>query len=184
MLMLIMRKRWLKLQKRFKYFIKKYRKQLIQFGLPILLVVAAFFIGAARQQYIYEHTQPDNLVWAVDAGVVIPDSLKTMLKQRTDCEMYRGADAPKGVGLWAVTQVEQNAFAKLSYGCSWSLSNHAVAFKVGQSWQVIPPEQYFSDTTQGIPLCTAVVTYKVPAKVDGFCSNDEGKLTKNPNVDR
>lgn len=179
--MLIMRKRWLKLQKRIKNFIKKHRRQFIQFGIPILLVICAFFAGTARQQYVYEHTQPDNLVWAIDAGVVMPDSLKTMLKQRTDCEAYRGADAPRGVGLWAVTQIEHDAFAKLSYGCSWSLSNHAIAIKSGGSWQLIPPEKYFSDTTQGIPLCTAVVAYKIPPTIDGFCSNDAGKLTKNPN---
>jgi len=179
--MLMMRKRLLKQKKHLKIFIKKYRKQLLRYGLPAILVVLAFFAGMARRQYVYEHTQPDNLVWAVDSTVTVPDSLKVMLRERADCAQYRGADAPKGVGLWAVTQVEDNAYAKLSYGCSWSLSSHAVAVKDGRGWQIIAPEKYFSDTTQGVPLCTAVIAYRIPATIDGFCSNDVGKLTKNPN---
>jgi hypothetical protein len=179
--MLMMHKRLLKIQKKFKSSIKKHRKLLIKYGIPSVLVLVAFLAGSIRQQYVYEHTQPDNLVWAVDSSVVVPEKLKTMLKQRSDCVGYRGQDAPKGVGLWAVTQVEKDAFAKLSYGCSWSLSSHAVAAKKGQTWQIIAPETYFSDTTQGVPLCTAVIEHKVPPTIDGFCSNDAGKLTKNPN---
>ena len=164
--------------------LRKHHKTIIKYGLPLLLMVMAFIAGRTYQSYKSLHTQPQNIVWAIDTTVNIPDDLRAMLMQKNECQSYRGNSAPQGVGLWAVTHLEQGSYAKIAYGCSWSLSDHAVVVKQANHWTVIPPSEYFSDPNQGVPLCTAVVQYKIPVQLEGFCANDTGKLTKNPNPER
>lgn len=174
-------KQFKKLLKNTQKLLRKHRKALIRYGVPVVLVLIAFYSGAAYTRYRIAHTQPKNIVWAIDATVPVPDSLKSVLMKRTDCTSYRGNNAPVGVGLWSVTQLEQQRYAKLTYGCSWSLSDHTVAVEQSGKWTVLKPGDYYADPNQGVPLCTAVVQYKIPPTLEGFCANDSGKLTKNPN---
>lgn len=174
-------KQFKKLLKSVQKFWRKNRRIIIHYGVPLLGLIIAFLVGGYYQRYQAVHTQPKNIVWAVDKTVTVPSALRSRLMHRHDCQNYKGTDNLEGVGLWAVTQIEQGSFAKLAYGCSWSLSDHAVAVKQATGWLVIPPEQYFTDTNQGVPLCTAIVKYKIPPSIEGFCGNDVGKLTKNPN---
>lgn len=165
------------LQKRY----KKRQKFIKRVVVPFLFGVFLFFLGMFIQNVRLERSHPNNIVWGVDKTVQVPDDLRKMLMNRDDCNDYRGGNSPKGVGLWAVTQIEQNKFAKLAHGCSWSVSNQALAIKQKNSWELVPAVEYFFDTTQGVPTCTAVVKYKVPISLEGFCLNDAGKLSKNPN---
>lgn len=160
---------------------KRHHKKLKQFGVPIVAGLAVFGLGMAYQQYRVNNTHPTNIVWAIDDTVRVPDDLKKVLLKTDDCGGYKGANSPKGIGLWAVVQIEQNAFAKLSYGCSWAINNQTIAVKTDNKWKLIKPVEYFSDTVQGVPNCTAVVKYKVPDSLEGFCRNDKGELVKNPN---
>lgn len=175
------RKQFQKLLKSTHKYLRKRRKTILRYGVPIVLVLVSFCAGGAYQRYHDVHTQPRNIVWSIDASVSVPSDLRNYLMQKNECQSYRGSNAPSGTGLWAVTQIDQGAYAKLAYGCSWSLSDHAVAVKQAKGWTIISPSLYYSDPIQGVPLCTAVVQYKIPPSIEGFCSNDSGKLTKNPN---
>lgn len=172
------------IKKRFKKLVKLYKrnqKSIKKFGVPLALAVLIFFGGMLVQMVRQERSKPANIVWAIDETVKVPAELKKMLLKRDDCRDYRSAGSPKGVGLWAVVQVEQGGFAKITHGCSWAVNNQALAVKQQQGWQLVPAVEYFSDTLQGVPSCTAVVKYKVPIALEGFCLNDTGKLSKNPN---
>ena len=170
-----------KLSKKLQKYYKKHRKFIKRFVVPFIAAILLFGLGMLTQNIRQERSHPSNIVWGVDQTVKVPSDLRKMLMERDDCKDYRGGNSPKGVGLWAVTQIEQNKFAKLSHGCSWSVSNQALAIKQKNTWELIPAIEYFFDTTQGVPACTAVVKYKVPINLEGFCLNDAGKLTKNPN---
>lgn len=171
------KKRFKKLDKVY----KRHQKIIKKFGVPALTAVLVFFGGMFVQTVRQERSRPANIVWAIDETVKVPADLKKMLLKRDDCRDYRSAGSPKGVGLWAVVQVEQDSFAKITHGCSWAVSNQAIAVKQQQGWLLVPAIEYFSDTLQGVPSCTAVVKYKVPITLEGFCLNDSGKLSKNPN---
>ncbi len=160
---------------------KRYQKSIKKYGVPAFAALLIFLSGMIVQNIRQDRSKPSNIVWAIDETVKVPSDLKKMLLQRDDCKDYRSAGSPKGVGLWAVVQVEQGSFAKITHGCSWSVNNQALAVKINQKWQLIPALEYFSDTLQGVPSCTAVVKYKVPIGLEGFCLNDSGKLSKNPN---
>ena len=174
-------KRFKKYLKQAQKLLRKHHKTISKFGLPLLLVVLAFIGGAQYHAYKAVHTQPQNIVWAIDNSLTVPDDLRSLLMEKNECQSYRGNNAPKGVGLWAITQLEQGSYAKLAYGCSWSLSDHGVAVKQAGKWVVLSSSQYYADPNQGVPLCSAVVAYTIPVQLEGFCQNDAGKVTKNPN---
>lgn len=170
-----------KLFKKLQKYYKKRQRFIKRIVVPFLIGLFLLYLGMFIQSVRLERSHPNNIVWAVDKTVQVPSDLRKMLMNRDDCKDYRGGNSPKGVGLWAVTQIEQGKFAKLAHGCSWSVSNQALAVKQRNSWSVVPAIEYFSDTTQGVPTCKAVVKYKVPIGLEGFCLNDVGKLSKNPN---
>lgn len=169
------------LSKKLKKYYRQHQKGIKRFVLPVLAAFLLFITGMFTQHIKQEYARPANIVWAIDETVQVPADLRKMLLEKDDCRNYRGVDSPRGVGLWAIVQVEQGRFAKIANGCSWSVSGQVLAVKPKGSWQLVPPIEYFSDTTQGVPTCNAVVKYKVPIALEGFCINDSGKLTKNPN---
>lgn len=172
-----MKKQLKKLTKLF----KRHQKSLRRRGVPALVLLAVFFAGMVTQVVWQARKQPSNLVWGVDSSVKVPKDLKNMLLARDDCKDYRSFGSQRGVGLWAVVQIEQDRFAKISHGCSWAINNQTLAVKQSSGWQIVTSLEYFSDTAQGVPTCTAVIKYKVPIGLEGFCLNDKAQLVKNPN---
>ncbi len=166
----------------FKKYFKRNHKSLRRFGVPVVATILIFSLGMIAQQIRQERDRPANVVWGIDSHVKVPASLRKMLLKRDDCKDYRGFNSQRGVGLWAVIQVEQDKFAKITHGCSWALSNQTLATKEKNDWKLVPSLEYFSDTSQGVPTCTAVIKYKVPISLEGFCLNEVGKLAKNPNL--
>lgn len=163
-----------------KYF-KRHKKIIKRFGIPLVAGVFLFLLGTRVQLINSERKQPSNIVWAIDSTVKIPTGLRKMLLSQNICKDYRGNNSPPGVGLWGVVQVEQQSFAKIAHGCSWTVSSQILAVKQKNTWVLIPPIEYYSDTVAGVPNCAAIVKHKVPISLEGFCLNDAGKLTKNPN---
>lgn len=170
-----------KLYKKLQKYYKRHQKTFKRYGVPVLAAIALFALGIFTQNILHERAQPTNIVWAIDETVKIPADLRKTLLKKDECRGYRGGDSPPGVGLWGIVQVEQGKFAKIAHGCSWSVTSQVLAVKSKGSWQLVSPLEYFSDTTQGIPTCNAVIKYKVPVSLEGFCVNDSGKLAKNPN---
>lgn len=162
-------------------YLKPRQKRLKRYGVPIIGAIIIFTLGVSVQIIRQNQTHPKNLVWGIESSVKVPRDLRNMLMKRNDCVDYRGYESELGVGLWAVVQTEQDSFAKITHGCSWALNNQALAVKNDNKWALIPSKEYFSDTVQGTPSCSALVKHKVPAKLEGFCMNDSGKLSKNPN---
>lgn len=158
---------------------KKHRKILLRYCIPIVIGCVLFGSGMFVQNVRLQDQQPKNIVWAVDETVKVPKGLRQALLELDTCKNYRGADSPSGVGLWGVTQVEQDKFAKITYGCSWQLTSYIVAVNNGKTWQLLQPTEYFADTAQGVPSCAVVTKYKIPPALEAFCVNEKFELSKN-----
>lgn len=159
---------------------KQHKKRIKRYGTPLVFGVAIFLLGMFTQKTYLAGHQPLNIVWAVDKTVKVPQDLRQTLEKRDDCNNYRGADQPGGVGLWGVIQVEDNKFAKLSYGCSLTLTSYMLAVKQDNKWVLLKPVEYFSNTSGGVPVCTMITKYNIPGTIESFCTNDKGDVVKNP----
>ncbi len=149
--------------------------------LPVILVLIGLLIGVCLQSYRQHRQSPKNLVWAIDSSVQVPDDLRKFLLTQDNCKNYRGQDAPSGVGLWGVIQVTDR-FAKISYGCSWTLTNYILAYKQNSAWHLISAEEYFGAAHVSgiaIPACKVLTTYKIPQAIEPFCINTKGKAETN-----
>lgn len=161
---------------------KKQRKQLQRAVKPLLVGFVGLLIGISGLGLWHWLRPPSNLVWAADKTIKIPRDLRTYLQHTdNDCEAYRGKDSPTGVGLWGVYQVSKGQYAKIAYGCSWSLSSYIMAVKKDGSWQLIPPTEYFApfkngvDPTKGaLPFCVVVEKYSIPKDIEPFCILADG----------
>lgn len=163
---------------------KKQRLQLKTIGIPLLIGLVCLNIGIVGTRFFESRQVPGNIVWAADESVTVPGDLKRFLETKNDCKNYRGTDTPTGVGLWGVYQVSQGKFAKIAYGCSWSLSSYVMAVKEQKGWKLLMPTQYFapfqgSTSTGAIPLCVVIDQYKIDKSIEPFCITTEGTARAN-----
>ncbi len=113
---------------------------------------------------------PRNVVIAADNTISVPKDLVDFLRRQDEC--------PAKVGLYSVYQVSRAKFAKLSYGCSTSLSNYIMAVKNNNQWQLIPVSDYF--TVGGfLPKCIQVEKYQIDKSIEPFCVKDDGMARDN-----
>lgn len=173
------KKRKFKLSKRQR---KEFRKLVPYFLVGLLGII----IGIAVVSAPFGNKNPENLVWAADHTVKIPKDLRNYLQSKDDCKEYRGTGSPTGVGLWGVYQVSRNQYAKISYGCSNSLSNYIMAVKMDGKWRLLQPTEYFApfndaaDKRVGaIPHCAVVEKYKIPSEIESFCIKPDGSAQAN-----
>ncbi|HUP26653.1 MAG TPA: hypothetical protein VM124_03355 [Candidatus Limnocylindrales bacterium] len=173
-----------------KKFIKISRKQRQKFtriGVPLLLMLSGSLVGMVATLIVIQSAKPiENIVWAADNTVKIPKSLRMFLEKQHGCEHYKGTDSERGVGLWGVYQVSHDKFAKIAYGCSWSLSPYIMAVKQDDTWQLLQPTDYFApfqggiDHRQGaLPFCRVVEKYKITKDIESFCINDDNVAIAN-----
>jgi hypothetical protein len=167
-------------------FSRKQRKQIVRVGLPVLAAALGLFIGVGATNLYKGRRAPQNLVWAADKGVKVPNNLRKFLETKNDCKAYRGTNTPTGVGLWGVYQVADGRYAKIAYGCSWSLNTYVMAVKQKGAWQLLKPTEYFApfkdglDPTKGaLPFCTMVEKYKIPHDIEPFCIQPDGSAKSN-----
>lgn len=163
---------------------KKQKVRLRRVGLPVAVGLICLNIGIVGARYLEGHTQPANLVWAADATVQVPGSLKSLLYEQDGCNEYRGADSPKGVGLWGVYQVSKARFAKIAYGCSWGLSNYVMAVNHEGDWKLLPPAEYFapfqdSRALGAVPFCRHIDQYRIDKSIEPFCIETDGSARPN-----
>lgn len=156
--------------------LKKHQKQFMKFRLPAGLVLVGLLVGFLGSSWISSKNQPSNIVWAANNTVALPGGLKPFLLKQTDCKNYIGSTTVKGVGLWAVYQVEKSQFAKIAYGCSVTLRSYIMAIKQNGKWALIPPTEYFAGSDQGsgtgsnnLPKCTELTKYKINKNIEPFC---------------
>lgn len=174
-----------KKKSRFKaQFNKKQRKQIKSVGLPILIGLLCLNIGIVGTRFFEARRVPANIVWAADKTVKVPGDLRSFLDSRDDCQSYRGTGSPAGVGLWGVYQVSKGKFAKIAYGCSWSLSSYIMAVKEKSGWKLLPPTEYFapfqgSTATGALPQCAMVDQYKIDKSIEPFCITTDGSARAN-----
>lgn len=162
------------------------KKQLYKFGVLSGVGITGLMLGIVTTVFLYHSNRPRNLVWASEPSVKVPKDLRKFLEARNDCEHYRGTNSPTGVGLWGVYQTTQSKFAKIAYGCSWSLSSYIMAIKQAQGWILIQPTEYFApfkdavDPSKGaLPYCAAVEKYKIPGDIEPFCVQADGNAKAN-----
>lgn len=144
---------------------------------PVLLILLSLLAGWLIRDA--QAIKPKaNLVWPIDNMVNVPKDLEKYLLKQDACKEYRGTGSPKGVGLWAVMQVEQSKFAKIAYGCSDSLTAYIMAVKDKSGWTLLPPVEYFANSAglDVVPKCEVVDKYAVPAKIESFCIDVSGKF--------
>lgn len=165
---------------------KKNRKKLASIAIPLLIGLSGLVIGIVATNFIIGRSNPKNLVWAADKDVKIPKDLRGYLAAKNECKSYRGTDTPDGVGLWGVYQVSKKQYAKIAYGCSWSITSYIMAVKQDGEWQLLPPAEYFApfkngvDPSQGaLPYCSIVDKYNVPGEIEPFCINEDGSASDN-----
>ena len=166
---------------------KKQHKQLKGARLPLIAGLVGLVIGITAIQLWRRTNQPANIVWAADNTVKVPRDLQAfLLNTENNCKSYRGAGSPDGVCLWGVYQMSQGRYAKIAYGCSWSLSSYIMAVKPAGDWQLLPPAEYFApfkgglDSTAGaLPFCTSVEQYKIPGDIEPFCVQPDGSAKAN-----
>lgn len=162
------------------------RKKIAKFGPYVACGLAGLILGAAAVSGWAASKNQSNLVWAADNTVKIPTGLQKYLQSQDDCKEYRGTGSPTGIGLWGVYQVSRERFAKISYGCSGSLTNYIMAVKISNQWQLLPPTEYFApfnDATDrgvgAIPHCHMVEKYKIPSDIESFCIKSDGSAQPN-----
>lgn len=160
--------------------VKKHKKAIRKIGLPLILGLLIFGLGMLTQKIYMSNQKPTNLVWAIDNTVQVPSDLRKFLGRQDNCRQYRGSGSPTGVGLWSVIQVAQGRYAKISYGCSFSLSGYIMAVKPAKTWMLLPPSSYFSSTSSGVANCEQVTKYKIPPTIESFCVNNSGQIVNNP----
>ncbi len=167
-------------------FNKKQRKEIKAFAVPLTAVLFGLIVGVFANKLLSKQKTPTNLVWAADNTIQIPKDLRKFLESKSACGNYRGADTPTGVGLWGVYQVSQSRFAKIAYGCSWSLDNYVMAIKLAGSWQLLEPKDYFAPFNNGVdpvkgalPFCSAIEKYNIPKDIEPFCINPSGSASSN-----
>lgn len=165
---------------------KKQRKQIKAIVIPLVSLAFGLLVGVFANKLLGQQKTPTNLVWAADQTISIPKDLDKFLQSRQRCTNYRGVGTPTGVGLWGVYQVSQGRFAKIAYGCSWSLNNYIMAIKPGKSWQLIEPKEYFAPFNNGgdpdrgaLPVCTVIEKYHIPKDIEPFCVNSDGSARIN-----
>jgi hypothetical protein len=165
---------------------KKQKALAWRVGTPIAVGLVCLLVGIIATHVVLARKQPANVVWAADNTVKIPADLKNFLLHQTDCKNYRGTSSPQGVGLWGVYQVSKDKFAKISYGCSISLSNYIMAVKQNGTWQLLQPTEYFSpfantQTAGALPLCAQLDKYKIDQTIESFCVDATGAAKANQN---
>lgn len=153
-------------------------------GLPIVIGLVCFAVGVLGTKLVVASSRPANIVWAADKTVNVPGDLRTFLLDQDTCKDYLGTNTQRGVGLWGVYQVSQGRFAKISYGCSLTLTNYVMAIKQKGAWSLIPPTEYFSpfantQTTGALPLCSQLEKYKIDKTVESFCVDAAGTAKAN-----
>jgi hypothetical protein len=146
------------------------------FGLvgALLLVLAAAILAAAGTLVLRNNDKaPRVLVWGIDETVSVPKDLKKDLEisSKDDCKDYRGTDGPDGVTLFAVQKVN-NDFAKMSYGCSDTLSFDVsiVAVKKDGKWELIQPVEYYEFN---MPKCAVMDKYGIDRSNESECVSEE-----------
>lgn len=163
---------------------KKRRLQLKTYGVPLLTGLLCLNIGIVGTRLFEARQNPRNIVWAADETVQIPSSLREYLEQKNVCQNYRGSTTATGVGLWGVFQVSQDKFAKIAYGCSWSLSTYILAVHENSGWKLLEPAEYFapfkgSASTGAIPHCSVLQKYKIDKVIEPFCIAADGSARPN-----
>jgi hypothetical protein len=166
---------------------KRQRQKLLNIVIPMLVVLASLLIGSAITLILKNTERPSNLVWAADNTVQLPGDLTRFLRQQKHCEQYRGTGSPTGVGLWGVYQVTHDKYAKIAYGCSWSLSTYIMAVKQGKTWRLIEPTEYFAPFKDGanaeekgaLPYCVQLEKYRIPKDTESFCISTDGSAKSN-----
>lgn len=146
-----------------------------------------FIVGVAIGWLIAMSTrnkQPNNVVWSIDESVAIPSDLRRTLDKQVGCESYRGPGTPSGVGLWGVQQIEQDKFAKVVHGCSWSLDGYVMFYRENKLWQKIDPKVYFAPSQSGsgrsaLPNCSVLEKYSISQSMEAFCIQSNGKAKAN-----
>lgn len=173
------KKRRIKLTKSHKKIIKRHG---IHAGWVLLGVLVTLLIG----NFIHSRAQPKNIVWAADRTIKIPSGLKPYLLKQEGCREYRGKGSPTGVGLWSVYQTSNNKFAKIAYGCSWTLNTYVMAIRDKSGWQLLDPNKYFApfrdavDPSKGaLPYCAVVEKYKIDKTIEPFCVNPDSTARAN-----
>lgn len=170
---------------KFRIRLTKRRKVLIRsIVVPIVVCLICFCAGVFGTTFLIARSHPVNIVWPADKTVNVPSDLRNFLLKQNVCNDYLGKDTKRGVGLWGVYQISQDKFAKISYGCSLTLTNYAMAIKQKGGWSFIPPAEYFSsfaDTqkTGALPLCSQLEKYKIDKTVESFCIDANGTAKAN-----
>lgn len=165
---------------------KNRRAQLVKWGVPFVVGFVFLNIGIVGTRFLDSRISPGNIVWAADETAKIPTDLRKFLNNRDDCQNYRGESTPTGVGLWGVYQVSGGKFAKISYGCSWSLTSYKMAVKQSGDWILLLPTDYFapfagSNSAGALPYCKVIDNYKIPKDIEPFCIKDDGSAISNEN---
>lgn len=166
---------------------KKQRVQAYSVGIPLIAGCLGLIGGIILTRLLMTpRSLPTNLVWAADKTVNVPQDLRTFLESKQNCNDYRGKGAPAGVGLWGVYQTTGGRFAKIAYGCSWSLDTYIMAIKQKDTWQLLPPSEYFAPFKDAIaadkgalPFCAVLEKYKIPKNIESFCVTSEGNAKPN-----
>ncbi len=166
---------------------KRQQKQFKKFLIPIGIGLIGFLIGFVASNVISGSKKPMNLVWVADSEVQLPKDLRKFLEGQQDCREYRGTGTPTGVGLWGVYQIHKGQFAKIAYGCSWSLSSYIMAVRQKTGWELLKPTEYFAPFKDGInpsqgalPYCAMLEKHKIPSQIESFCITADGSAQNNP----
>jgi hypothetical protein len=170
-------------------------KSQYSFGPPLVLFLSAlvvFFLGYLTKAYLFAEpdVHPKILVWAANEDVKPPQDLVDYLgapEQQDDCKDYLGTDGVDGISLNAITEVVQDKYAKISYGCSEHLTGTpgAVAIKTGDKWEFFGGARYYVAATDDpaagfeapleLPRCTIVDKYQISKEFEPSCYDDAGK---------
>ena len=149
---------------------------------PLLTLLLGVAVGAVLVWLQPPDLYPKNLVWAGDATVKIPSDLVEFLRNQPACKRTSGSDGRNGVGLWGVYQVSQAKFAKVSYGCSSTLTPYLMAVRDHGKWLLIPYADYFADqsiSARFLPKCTYIDKYKIDSSIEPFCLEASGAAREN-----
>lgn len=169
-----------------KKILKKQRQKLVNLAVPMAIILSSLLTGVIATLVIINRNVYSNLVWAADSTVRVPRDLEKFLGGQDGCKEYRGTGTPTGIGLWGVYQVSQEKYAKIAYGCSWSLSSYIMAVKQDNFWQLVKPTEYFApfkDSTNAgsgaLPYCSQLEKYKIPKDIESFCIKEDGSAKSN-----